>query len=117
MNFDPWTYYATVTKIVDGDTIDVRVDLGFKISFEQRLRLARIDTWEVRGSEREQGLIAKARVEELTPVGSQVVIRTEKDKTGKYGRYIAEVYYLDGEEYGNLTDLLITEGHGEYKEY
>lgn len=84
-----YIYNATVVRIVDADTIDVAIDLGLSIFAKQRLRLARVDAWETRGTEREWGLAAKARVEELIPPGTIVVVQTSK--TGKYGRYIAEV--------------------------
>ena len=54
-----YEYKGIVVKIVDADTIDVRVDLGFSISTHQRLRVARIDAWEIRGEERPKGLAAK----------------------------------------------------------
>ena len=111
----PWTYYAVVVKIVDADTSDVEIDLGFYTKREERLRLARIDAWEVRGEERPKGLVAKDRVIELIPVGSQVIITTEKK--GKYGRYIAEVIFKAGEEDANLSDLLVEEGHAEYADF
>jgi micrococcal nuclease len=91
-----WSYRARVDRIIDGDTIDVVVDLGFRIEHTIRLRLAGVNTPEVRGEERQEGLIAKAFVEEW--VESAVVqnelwpIRIETEKTGKYGRWIAVVY-------------------------
>ena len=86
-----YTYTATVSRIVDGDTIYVDVELGFFLRQHMKLRLAGIDTPEIRGAEREAGLQAKVFVERAIPVGSRVVIKTSK--LGKYGRYIADVYY------------------------
>ncbi len=104
-----WTYYATVARIVDADTFDLVIDLGFGVSIKERIRLAGVDAWETRGEERPEGLAAKAFVEEVMPVGSVVMIRTDKDR-GKYGRYIAEVWY--GETfYINLGLRLLKEGH------
>ena len=108
-----WEYRARVTRIVDGDNIDVGVDLGFKITKNERLRLLGVNTPEIRGSEREQGLKSKAFLEEVIPVGSWVQIRTHK--TGKYGRYIAEVFYFtddDPELRNDLGEVLIKEGLG-----
>lgn len=82
---------AKVRRVVDGDTIDVDVDLGFHVYTRQRLRLLRVDTPEVRGKEREEGLKYKAFVEYRLPVGSNVIVQSYK--TGKYGRYLAEVWY------------------------
>lgn len=111
-----WEYRAQVTKVVDADTLDLHIDLGFYLYTRQRFRLARIDAWETRGEEREQGLIAKTVVQSLLPPGRQVRITTEK--TGKYGRWIAEVWCEDedGDEF-NLSDWLITHGHGEAVTY
>ena len=111
-----WEYFAVVDRVVDADTLDLRVDLGFGVLLKERFRLARIDAWEVRGEERPQGLVAKARVEELCPVGSRILIATEKDK-GKYGRYIAEIILLGADDkLTNLNDLLVEEGHAEFYE-
>tara|TARA_R100000734_G_C3314352_1_gene105913 strand:+ start:253 stop:594 length:342 start_codon:yes stop_codon:yes gene_type:complete len=104
-------YYATVLKVVDGDTIDVMVDLGMGVHRKERLRFSRINAWETRGEHKEKGKLAKARVAELIPVGDKVLIKTQKDKKGKYGRYIAEIFILDGILSTNLNDLLLNEGH------
>jgi len=110
-----YEYRAEVIKVVDADTLDLKVDLGFKISQEMRVRLARIDAWEVRGEEREKGLEATQFVLELFANLEEdyIVIRTDKDKTGKYGRYLAEIIIMnpDGTEKFNLNELLVKEGH------
>ncbi len=104
-------YYAKVIKIVDGDTIDVMVDLGMGVHRKERLRFSRINAWEVRGEHKAKGKLAKARVIELIPVGEKILIKTEKDKRGKYGRYLAEIFILDEPDNKNLNDLLLNEGH------
>lgn len=104
-----YTYKATVNSIYDGDTIRVDIDLGFGIIFrDQSLRLLGIDTPEVRGEERPQGLISKAFVEQRIPVGSVIKIATQKDRKEKFGRYLATVYY--GEELKNLNEELLQNG-------
>lgn len=107
-----WTYRAKVLNVVDADTLDLLVDLGFSISFEHRVRLARIDAWEIRGPERAKGLIAKSFVEQSLPTDGYVTICTEKK--GKFGRYIAEITYADGL---NLSDELVKRGHAHYRDY
>ncbi|MFQ5407506.1 MAG: thermonuclease family protein [Anaerolineales bacterium] len=87
-----YTYLATVSRVVDGDTVYVDVDLGFYLRQHMKLRLAGINTPEIRGAERAEGLNAKAFVAAAIPIGSRVVIKTSK--LGKYGRYIADIYYL-----------------------
>ena len=103
-----YEYNGTVVKIVDADTIDVRVDIGFGISYKERFMVLGFDAWEMRGEERPRGIVAKNRVLELIPIGDPVIIKTHKDKKGKYGRYLAEVFTHDGE---NIGELLIKEGH------
>jgi micrococcal nuclease len=109
-----YEYKGVIAKIVDADTLDIKVDLGFQITVHERFRIARIDAWEVRGKEREKGLVAKAYVEGVMPIGTEVVIVTNKDK-GKYGRYIAEIFF--GIESANLSDELVRLGHAEYVKY
>ena len=109
-------YYATVLKVVDGDTIDVMVDLGMGVHRKERLRFSRVNAWETRGEHREKGLLAKARVADLLPLGERIIIKTKKDKRGKFGRYLAEIiipvnHWRDIKEDTNLNDLLLKEGH------
>jgi len=108
-----YRYRAHVEKIYDGDTITVRVDLGFHTHTIQRLRLARIDAWEVRGEERPAGLIARDWLRTQI-LGRDVEVQTNKDATGKWGRYIAEVFTLDG---ANLNDALVANSHAKYHDY
>ena len=89
-----YEYIATVERIVDGDTVDVRIDVGFFVCIRMRLRLNGIDTFEMRGEERELGLLAKAFVEARIPPGSVVLIKTYK--LGTYGRFVADVRYVRG---------------------
>ena len=106
-----YEYNATVDRVVDGDTVDVIVDLGFSVMTKQCLRVSRVDTPEVRGPERPDGLVSKKFVEMVIPPGSPVVVMTTKDKKGKYGRYLAEILFHDGDgELMNLSNLLLEEG-------
>lgn len=95
-----YEYHASLMNVVDGDTIDVTVDLGFRIHREIRLRLQDIDTHETYGvskdsDEYQQGMVETQFVEEWLHAGETdeyewpFVIRTEKK--GKFGRYLAEV--------------------------
>lgn len=92
-----YVYKGVVTYVVDGDTIDVEIDLGFKISTKQRLRLARIDTPE-RGQEGYQE--AKDFVTNCV-LNKEVLINTEK--VSKFGYYLAEVIV----QAKNLSDMLL----------
>ena len=101
----------TINSIYDGDTLTVTLHIGFKIDFTTRLRLYGINTWEVRGKEREKGIIARdwlrARLE-----GKQVAIQTIKDKKGKYGRYLAIIFVKDGDKWTDVNQELLGKGHG-----
>ena len=92
-----YEYNCEVTRIVDGDTVDVIIDLGFDISYKSRVRLYGIDTPESRTrnkDEKVRGLMSKQYlVDELSK--GQVVIKTYKDKKGKFGRVLGEMYVAD----------------------
>ena len=102
-----------VTKIVDGDTIDVEIDLGFNISYSQRVRLAGIDTPESRTKdkvEKELGLESKKKLSDLVSQANLIVIKTEKpDSSEKYGRILGWLY-LDGAEQ-SVNEALIATGY------
>ena len=107
-----YEYKATVTKVYDGDTITVDFDLGFGIILKkQKIRLLGINTPEVRGSEKPQGIISRDALRQRI-LGKVVTIKTSKDKKGKYGRWLGEVFVEDE----NINQWLITEGYAkEYK--
>ena len=107
-----YEYKATVTKVYDGDTITVDFDLGFGILIrKQKIRLLGINTPEVRGSEKPQGIISRDALRQRI-LGKVVIVKTFKDKKGKYGRWLAEVYVEDE----NINQWLINEGYAkEYK--
>jgi micrococcal nuclease len=106
-------YVKKVTKIVDGDTIDVDIDLGFDISFSSRVRLAGIDTPESRTSDKMEkalGLEAKAYLKHEIEAAKSVVIKTEKmDSSEKYGRILCWVF-LDGATV-SLNEKMIADGY------
>jgi len=106
-------YVKKVTKVVDGDTIDVEIDLGFDISFSSRVRLAGIDTPESRTADKAEkalGLEAKAYLKAAIDSANSVVIKTEKmDSSEKYGRILGWVY-LDGDTV-SINDKMINDGH------
>jgi micrococcal nuclease len=102
-------YNSYSLNVVDGDTVDIKIDLGFNIDCFERFRLYGINCWETRGSERPRGLLAKERVEELLPIGTNIITKTFKDTKGKYGRYLGELHLLDTKQ--SINQLLINEGH------
>jgi micrococcal nuclease len=106
-----------VIKVVDGDTIDVEIDLGFDISITQRVRLAGIDTPESRTkdlAEKELGLEVKELLKHKLEEAETIVIKTEKpDSTGKFGRVIGWLH-LDHEEVSFNQTLIATGYAWEY---
>jgi micrococcal nuclease len=93
-------FVKEVTKVVDGDTIDVIIDLGFSIMFSSRVRLAGIDTPESRTKDKNEkalGLESKKYLADRLKLAKNIVIKTEKlDSSEKYGRILAWLY-VDGE--------------------
>lgn len=101
-----------IAKIYDGDTITLIMDLGFSISTKQTFRLLNVDTPEVRGAERPEGLIARDWLRERLNTAMEekgIIIKTYKDSRGKYGRYLCEVF-VDGV---NINIQLLAEGLAE----
>ena len=100
-----YVYLAICSRVVDGDTVDMDVVLGFNVMFSERFRLLGINTKETYGvkkssDEYKEGMIAKEWLQNRIE-GKEVMIRTHKDKKGKYGRYLAEIFI--GEESINKT--------------
>jgi endonuclease YncB( thermonuclease family) len=99
-------YEARVEGIIDGDTIEFSVDLGFHLYFREQMRLANYAAPEIRGPERIHGLVAKQKLEEILPVGK--IVRINSKKTDKYGRWLADVEFRDT----TLSEYLISLGYG-----
>ena len=106
-------YVKKVSKVVDGDTIDVDIDLGFNISFSSRVRLAGIDTPESRTTDKIEkvlGLESKSFLKNAIDSAKSVVIKTEKmDSSEKYGRILGWVF-LDGSEI-SINQKMINDGY------
>ena len=125
-------YECELIKVVDGDTIDAYIDLGFKIKIKQRIRYMGLDTWESRTrdlEEKAKGLLAKARNKELLEQG---IFKLRSFGTGKYGRVLGEVFVspdfvgehinecianpeskidLSSDGWVSVNDVLMEEGH------
>lgn len=115
-----YKYKAIVERIVDGDTIDIVIDLGFKITTNQRIRLQGINTPETynvkRNSEEyKKGMAAKQFVVQRIETNNNIVV-VETDKyTGKYGRYIGTIWLADNST--SLNDELVEKGFAEVASY
>jgi len=111
---DPYIYrIKQITRVVDGDTIDASIDLGFDIALEKRIRLAGVDTPESRTSdanEKKYGLEAKEWLKHKVENAKDILIKTElPDSTEKYGRIIGHLFVNDQES--SLNDQMIVEGY------
>ena len=104
-------YEAELIKVLDGDTIDCYIDLGFDIKIKKRIRYMGIDTWESRTRDKEEkvkGLAAKARNKELLEAGTFKII---SHGTGKFGRVLGEVFVETENGLESVNQILINEGH------
>ena len=110
-----YEYRCKIVKIIDGDTVDVDIDLGFGVwMHKERVRLYGIDTPESRTrdlDEKKYGLIAKDMIKKFMPVDSFQTLITEKDKSGKYGRILGKFKVNDGNYDIILNDWMITNHH------
>ena len=106
-------YVREIRSVVDGDTIDVVIDLGFNILFEQRVRMAGIDTPESRTRdkfEKSLGIESKEYLKKHLKDAKSIVIKTEKmDSSEKYGRILGWVY-INGDTV-SLNDMMINDGY------
>ena len=125
-------YECELIKVVDGDTIDCWIDLGFKVKWKARVRYMGLDTWESRTrdlEEKAKGLLAKARNNELLEQG---IFKLRSFGTGKYGRVLGEIIVapdfvgdhiqecisnpeskidLSSDGWVSVNDILMEEGH------
>lgn len=119
-----YAYQLSNIRVIDGDTIDADIDLGFRITVRKRIRLYGIDAPETRlqskiknledrKNEKSLGLSAKARLSEICSTNS---VYLESISVGKYGRVVGTIYLLeDGmgvdDTFVSINDVLIAEGH------
>ena len=120
-----YEYKAKLIKVVDGDTVDAMIDCGFSVFRKERIRLKGINAPESRTrnlEEKEKGLAAKARLQELIQQGeNEFVVKTSLDKKGKYGRLLGEIYkdlevltasdHCDLNKNLSYNEILLEEGH------
>lgn len=115
-----YTYRAEITRVVDGDTVDAVVDLGFGVTMPQRLRLLNINAPEMVGKSKAAGIAAKEHLQKLifdhtlyqeAEIGV-VAIRSHKDKSDSFGRYLAELLGEDDDgRMVNLNDRMVADGY------
>ena len=113
----PFIYWAEVKRIYDGDTFYCVADLGFHSFHYLKIRLDSIDTAEIRGDEREEGLQDLEYVKTLMKPGDTVVIKSKKDtstKSGGFDRWAAHVWVQKDGDWVHLNYHLIVEDIAEY---
>jgi len=111
-------YDVTVIKVVDGDTVDVDIDLGFGVCLkDERVRIMGIDTPESRTSDKVEDLFgeaAKARLKELMKDGGKLITTEDKkgeDMKGKFGRILGDFKVNYNGEMKRVTEIMEAEGH------
>ena len=105
-------YSAKLVRVVDGDTADAMIDLGFNVLVKSRIRFMGVDTWESRTrnlEEKKKGLAAKAYVKDLLENSDEGKFSVISHGLGKYGRVLGEIF-IKGHEM-SVNDLLKENGH------
>ena len=109
---DKHIYSAKVVRVVDGDTADAMIDLGFDTWVKKRIRFYGVDTWESRTRNKEEkvkGLAAKAYVKDLLENSDEGKFLLKSYGVGKYGRVLGELYVKGHEQ--SVNELLKENGH------
>ena len=110
-------YRAIVTKVYDGDTCTVDIDLGLRAWLRgEKIRLRRINAPELRKESREAGLRSRDFLRELI-LGKEIILETIKDRRGLYGRYLGEIWLLKDGQYVNINDIMVEQGYAVPLEY
>jgi micrococcal nuclease len=111
-------YRAEVVSVYDGDTCRVNIDMGFNTELKnEKIRLSGINAPELKGSEREAGLKSRDFLRGLI-LGKQIYLETEKDRKGKYGRYLGTIWLKnDAGVYENINEKLVENGFAIHKKY
>jgi len=107
-----YTYRVKLVRVIDGDTIDAEIDLGFNVIMRQRIRLYGISSADVHTKdieEKERGLAAKQRLTELLP--KEFIVETILNKRGKVGRIMGILYVEEYDNRININDVMVEEGH------
>jgi len=109
---DKFVYNATLVRVVDGDTCDAMIDLGFDTWVKKRIRFMGVDTWESRTrnlEEKKKGLEAKAYTKKMLEETDEGKFTLKSHGLGKYGRVLGEIFLKDEKE--SLNELLKLNGH------
>ena len=108
---DLYAYKAQLVRVVDGDTVDAMIDLGFDVWVKRRIRFMGVDTWECRTrnkEEKKKGLLAKAYTKDMLEA-DKGIFTLKSHGVGKYGRVLGELFIKGHRD--SLNDLLKIHGH------
>ena len=117
-----YDYKAELIRVVDGDTVVIRLDHGCSIQSVQMVRLFGINAPEIRSGtaeEKEAGRAATVHLRELLlrGISPELYVRTQKDKTGKFGRYLATLFIQTVDGFQNINETMVRDGHAEFRRY
>ena len=108
MDSQLYNYRANLVRVIDGDTIVVKLDLGLKFHIDNfKIRLARINAPEMNTDE---GKVAKQVICDMLNE-KEIIVETLSDKTDKYGRYLGEIYIKEKDAWININDCMISTGN------
>jgi micrococcal nuclease len=106
VNYSPYVYKAYIKEVFDGDTCTATVDLGMRVSMDIKIRLYGINAPEMRGGDKGNGVRSREYLRNLI-LGKDVIIKTYKDKTEKFGRWLAEIFVDDQ----NVNQVMVQDGY------
>jgi micrococcal nuclease len=107
-----YTYRVKLVRVIDGNTIDAEINLGFNVVMRQRIKLYGIATHGIHtkdNEERERGMAAKQRLTEILP--KEFIVETILNKRGKVGRIMGILHIEEHDERININDAMVEEGH------
>lgn len=106
-----YEYRCEVERVIDGDTVDLIVDLGFHLKIRERFRLFGIDAPEVRGPEKQEGKLATTFLIKLLGEAEGIIVRTEKQ--GSFRRWLGDILVYKGGKEISVSHEMIKKGHAE----
>lgn len=106
VKYSPYVYKAFITSVFDGDSCTAKLDLGMHVSMEIKIRLYGINAPEIRGADKLAGIQSRDHLRSMILM-RDVIIKTYKDKTEKYGRWLADIFVDDV----NINQKMVQDGH------
>lgn len=107
-----YTYQATVIRVIDGNSVEIQIDLGFNIKFTEKARLLGINAPEKRGKNFIKGLESLKYLSDKI-LNKDVIVKTEKDTKGKFGRYLVTIFLNDE----NINNWMVKNNYAQIAKY